>query len=70
MRITILIIALTVILFSCIPKHENKTEQLSEQITEFVESSKVETFLPMEEREFSLTEKDFGEIIELQLASG
>lgn len=62
----ILIIALTVILFSCIPKHENKTEQLSEQITEFVESSEVETFLPMEEGEFSLTEKDFGEIIELQ----
>jgi hypothetical protein len=66
MRNSIFIILLTVILFSCRQKHDHKTEQQSEQITELVESSIVENFPPLEEGEFSVTEKNFGEMIELQ----
>jgi len=62
MRISILIITLTLVLFSCRQTHEKKSEQLSE----VTDSSKFETLLPLEEGEFSIKESDFGEIIELQ----
>ncbi len=65
MRNLVFIIAITVILFSCRQKHDHKTEQQSEQSTETVISSKVENLPPLEEGEFTVTEKDFGEAVEL-----
>lgn len=64
MRNQIVILLLTYVLFSC-RQNSDKTEQQSIQIPEFVESSQVETFPPLEEGEYPVSEKDFGEMIEL-----
>ena len=66
MKISILLITLSLILFSCRQTNKKKTEPQLEQFTAVADSLIVETLPPMPEGEFSLTENDFGKVIELQ----
>lgn len=66
MRIIIILIVWTLILFSCKQTNEDKREQLSEQDTTIIDSSKIELLPPLPEGTLNLTNKDFGKTIELQ----
>ena len=66
MKISILFIAgISFILFACNQIDKTKTEGQPEQYEGVADTAIVETISPLLEGEFLLTEKDFGEIIEL-----
>jgi hypothetical protein len=66
MRISILLLGLTLIFFSCKQTRKEKAVQEPEQFEAVNDSLRAETLSPILEGEFSLTESDFGEIIELK----
>jgi hypothetical protein len=69
MRILILLFGLTLIFFSCKQTRKEKAVQQSEIVKSANDSSIIETLPPLEESEFTFSDKDFGEIIELKGAS-
>ena len=65
MRITILFLAVSLFLISCKQTNKKSIKQ-TEQLFGVTDSIKVETLPPLQENELSITEEDFGEIIELK----
>lgn len=66
MKNSLLLIAFAFYLFSCHQSGKNKTEQQPDKLVLTVDTTQKETLPPLAEGEFSLSEKDFGELVELK----
>lgn len=66
MKSTHLLIAFVFFLFSCQQPGKNKTEQQPEKLTLTADTIQNETLTPLPEGEFLISEKDFGEVVELK----
>lgn len=66
MKISISLISLSVVLFACNQTDKSKTGEQSKQLEEVADTLIVESLPSLPEGEFLLTEKDFGEVVNLQ----